>query len=183
MNKIVIIYESKYGSTKRYAKWIADALSCQIFEKKNFRSENLSQYDTVIYGGGLYAGSVSGIKFITQNWKLLSDKRVVLFTCGLADPDNPHDISVIRESLSRILSEDKLNHLCLFHLRGGIDYSRLNLVHRSMMAMMRKMLLKKGAHSLREEDQLFLDTYGKCVDFTDKASIRPLVDYISSLSG
>ena len=89
MDKIVVIYESKYGYTRRYAEWIAEALSCPVFERKQFRSRDFSQYEAIIYGGGLYAGGVSGIKMLAQNWHLLSGKKVILFTCGLADPNKP----------------------------------------------------------------------------------------------
>lgn len=179
MNKKVVIYESKYGSTKRYAEWIAEALSCPLFERKKFHPQDFLKYDVIIYGGGLYAGGISGIKLVTQNWNVLSSKKVILFTCGLADPKDPGNISNIRKSLTRTLSEEMLEHLCLFHLRGGIDYSRLNVLHRSMMSMLRRMLLKKDIHTLRNEDRMLLDTYGKCIDFTDRESIRPLVDYAS----
>lgn len=176
MDKIVVIYESKYGYTKRYAKWIADALSCPVFERKQFRSRNFSQYEVIIYGGGLYAGGVSGIKTLSQNWHILSRKRVILFTCGLADPDKPDNISSIRKSLAKVLSKEMLEHIRFFHLRGGIEYSRLNFVHRTMMAMLRKMLLKKDSSELSEEDKQLLATYGKCVDFTDRESIHQLVE-------
>ena len=180
MNKTVVIYESKYGSTKCYAEWIAESLSCPIFERKKFHPRDFSQYEVVIYGGGLYAGGVSGIKLITQNWNVLSNKKLILFTCGLANPDDPENISSIRKSLTRVFSEEMLEHLSLFHLRGGIDYSRLNFVHKSMMSMLRKMLLKKDIHTLREEDKQLLDTYGQCIDFTDRKSIQPLIEYVSS---
>lgn len=48
MDKIVVIYESKYGYTKRYAKWISDALSCPAFERKQFRSGDFSKYEVII---------------------------------------------------------------------------------------------------------------------------------------
>ncbi|MEZ3468576.1 MAG: flavodoxin domain-containing protein, partial [Schaedlerella sp.] len=64
-----------------------------------------------------------------------------------------------------------------FHLRGGMDYSRLTFVHRSMMSMLRKMLLKKEDSERSWEDRQILETYGQCLDFTDRESIRPLVEY------
>lgn len=180
MSKMVVIYESRYGSTKRYAEWIAQALSCPLFERKKFHPEDLSQYEIIIYGGGLYAGGVSGIKLITQNWDILSGKKTVLFTCGIADPKDPDNISAIRTSLGKVLSKEMQEHLLIFHLRGRLDYSGLNLIHRSMMSMLRKMLLKKDTHTLRDEDRLLLDTYGKCIDFTDPKSIQPLVASVLS---
>lgn len=177
MNKTVVIYESKYGSTRRYAQWIAKELGCPLFERKKFYPQDFTKYEVIIYGGGLYAGGVSGIKLITKNRKLLSAKKVILFTCGIANPEDPDNVSAIRKSLAKILSPEMLEHIRIFHLRGAIDYSRLNLIHRSMMSMLRRMLLKKDAGSLREEDRQLLETYGKFVDFTDRKSIHPLIEY------
>lgn len=181
MDKMVVIFESKYGSTKRYAQWIAEALSCPVFERKKFNLQDLMHYDTVLYGGGLYAGGVSGIKLITQNWQLLCGKNVILFTCGIADPADPENVRHIRESLEKALSSEMLEKLHIFHLRGGIDYARLSFVHKSMMAMLRKMLLKKEEQDLSQEDKQLLETYGTRIDFTDRKSIQPLIDCILSL--
>lgn len=164
-----------------YAKWISEALSCQLLEQKNVHTKNLEQADIIIYGGGLYAGGVSGIKLLTQNWKAISDKHVILFTCGLADPKNPDNVKHIREELAKALPEEMLSKITLFHLQGGIDYSRLSFVHKTMMAMLRKVMLKKDPSTLSKEDHQLLDTYGKQVDMTDHDSIKPLVDYASSL--
>lgn len=181
MDKTVVIYESKYGFTKQYAGWLSEALSCPIFERKDFAPQYFGQYDTVLYGGGLYAGGVSGIRLLTQNWKLLSEKNVILFTCGLADPAVPENVSHIRKALSKVLTEEMINSMKLFHLRGGISYARLGFVHKSMMAMLRRMLLKKAPSELGCEDRLLLETYGTEIDFTDRASIRPVVAYVETL--
>jgi hypothetical protein len=69
----------------------------------------------------------------------------------------------------------------VFHLRGAIDYSRLGPVHRSMMAMLFRMTSRKDPASLRGEDREMLATYGKAVDFTDRASIAPVVGYVRGL--
>ncbi len=180
MSKTLVIFESKYGSTKRYAEWIADALSCPLLERKSVHTSDLEAADTIIYGGGLYAGGVSGIKLLIQNWNLLSNKKVILFTCGIADPAVPANTAHIREALSQSLSPEILTKIQLFHLRGGINYSKLNFIHKSMMAMLRKMLLKKNESDLNSEDKQLLETYGKAVDFTDRESIQPLVDFVLS---
>lgn len=181
MNQSVIIFESKYGSTKRYAQWIAGALSCPIFEKKNFCPKDFKKYDIIIYGGGLYAGGVSGIRLLIQNWELLSDKKVILFTCGLADPAEPVNVSHIREALSKTLPSEIIENIKTFHLRGGIDYPRLSFVHKAMMSMLRKMLLKKDPSELSNEDLQLLDSYGKKMDFTDSTAIQPIVEYIHNI--
>lgn len=177
MNKTVVIYESKYGYTKHYAQWLSEALDCQLFERKNFRPQDFEKYEVILYGGGLYAGGVSGIKLLTQNWSLLSDKKVILFTCGLADPADPVNAAHIREALAKMLSAEMMKSIKLFHLRGGIDYSRLNLVHKTMMSMLRRMLLKKNDSELNSEARQILATYGQKIDFTDRASLQPIIGY------
>ena len=69
----------------------------------------------------------------------------------------------------------------VFHLRGAINYAKLGPVHKAMMAMLHKMLSKKEPQSLRNEDKQMLATYGKVVDFTNRAAISPLIQYVQSL--
>lgn len=181
MNRTAVIYSSKYGYTQRYAQWIGESLSCPVYPKSKFKAEQLSQYDTIIYGGGLYAGGVSGISLITKNWEILQNKNVILFTCGLADPADRQNTDHIKESLSKVLSPEMMHKIKIFHFRGGIDYSRLGLLHRIMMSMLRRMLLKKSPDTLRAEDRLMLQTYGQKPDYTDRAAISPLLGQIHAL--
>lgn len=181
MKKTVVVYQSKYGATQKYANWIAEELSCDIFERKNTKPKDLMSYDTIVYGGGLYAGGVSGIDLLIKNYSKLCDKNIILFTCGLADPTDKSNTNNIRKSLGKVLTPQMQEHIKIFHLRGAIDYSELSFVHKSMMAMLHKMISKKEYNSLRNEDKEMLATYGKTVDFTDKSTIFPIIDYVQSL--
>lgn len=42
----------------------------------------LATYDTVIYGGGLYASGINGVKLITKNLDKLKNKKVIVFATG-----------------------------------------------------------------------------------------------------
>ena len=70
--KAIVIYKSKYGSTKCYAQWIADELECDINDASNVKIEDLYEYDTIIYGGGLYAEVIAGVSLITKNNKYIT---------------------------------------------------------------------------------------------------------------
>jgi len=177
MKNTIVIYESKYGHTARYANWIAESLSCPLLERKKVTHSDLENADTIIYGGGLYAGGVNGIKLLTENWNLICNKKIAVFTCGLASPKEPANVAHIREAIAQMLPADMLEKITLFHLQGGIDYSRLSLVHKAMMGMLRKMLLKKPKNELTSEDKQLLKTYGGVVDFCDEESIRELVEW------
>lgn len=177
MNNTIVIYESKYGYTKQYAKWIAEALSCPLFEKKSVSKTDLQKADTIIYGGGLYAGGINGIKLIISDWNLISDKKVAVFTCGLAAPEEPTVAVHLKEAIHKTFSPEMCKKITFFHLRGGMDYSRLTPIHRAMMAMLRKMLLKKDPSELDASDIGILETYGQTLDFTDKSTIQGIIDW------
>ena len=64
--RIIVVYKSMYGSTKTYAAWIAEALDALLVRTNEISSGNLGNYDVVVYGGGLYAGVIAGVKLLTQ---------------------------------------------------------------------------------------------------------------------
>ncbi len=177
----LVTYASKYGYSEQYARWIAEALDCDLRECKKVDAAMLKQYDIIIHGSGLYAGGLAGIRTITKYYPVIREKHLILFSCGLADPENPDNVKNIRAGIARSLTKEMQEHIRLFHFRGGISYPQLNIVHRAMMGMLRKGLLDKGYENLRGEDKLLVDTYGQTVDFRQKEAIEPLVEYVKGL--
>ena len=57
-SKIAIIYKSKYGTTKKYAGWIAIKLDADLYEISDITSGDLPDYDTIIFGSSLYAEKI-----------------------------------------------------------------------------------------------------------------------------
>ncbi len=161
MKKIAVVYQSKYGATRKYAEWIAEELSCDLFEGKDIKAGDLEPYDTIILGGGLYAGGVNGIKLLTKNFSKFSNKNLVIFTCGLADPSDTVNTDNIKKSLYKDLTEEMKDKIKLIHLRGAMDYSKLSPMHRTMMALVCKMTAKKDLDSLSDENKEMLASYGK----------------------
>ena len=171
--KIAVIYKSKYGTTGKYAAWIAEELGADLLEHGEAKPESFSDYDCVVYGGGLYAGGIIGVDLVVKN----ACPRLVVFTVGLADPETT-DYSKI---LEKNLPAGVRNAVRVFHFRGGTDYARLGLVHKGMMALLKRIVARKPEAELTEEDRAFLETYGGKVDFTDRGSIAPLVEYVGAM--
>lgn len=180
---ILVTYGSKYGHTEQYAKWIAEALGCSCKPAKTVGRKELKRYDILVHGGGLYAGGLRGISILTKNYDALQEKKLILFSCGLADPDDPENVTHIEAGLARVLTPQMQEKIRQFHFRSGIDYPRLSLMHRIMMAMLCSAMRKRGYGALRSEDRLMLDTYGKKIDFSEKSAIGPLVEYVKGLGG
>jgi len=167
--KIAVVYKSNYGTTRQYAAWLAEALSADLMEMPA-RAKELDGYDLIVHGGGLYASGILGADMLAR----VSGRKLVLFTVGLADPAATDYSDILEKNLSPELRPE----VKVFHLRGGIDYQKLGLVHRGLMALKRKMTAKMPPEQLSAEDRAFLDTYGRKVDFTDRRTVQPIVDYV-----
>lgn len=82
MSNIVVVYKSKYGSTEKYAKWIAEELSADIFRANQINLKKLEKYTTIVYCGGLYVGGFLGFSLIKKNYSKLSNKKIIIAAVG-----------------------------------------------------------------------------------------------------
>ena len=60
MDKSIVIYTSKRGSTKQYAEWIAEDLGCRAVPLDDVLKEgmDLHGYGCVIYGGWIRGSGI-----------------------------------------------------------------------------------------------------------------------------
>ena len=63
----VILYQSKYGATKRYADWLSEETGFQCIETRKADINEIVTYDAIILGGGLYASGIAGLSFLKKN--------------------------------------------------------------------------------------------------------------------
>jgi len=177
MAKALVMYFSKYGSTKKYAEWISSELNGDIYNIKNIKQNTLKDYDTIILGTALYAGQLKGLDIIINNYEDIKNKKIVIFTCGLADYSKTENINAIQKRIANILPEEIMEKIKIYYLRGGIDYKKLNTMHKIMMWMLKKMMTSKGNEKTNEESKEFLETYGKTIDFAKKDNINEIINY------
>ena len=144
--KIVVIYKSKTGFTKKYAAWLAEELSADIFEFEKVTVGMLTGYDTVIYGGGLYAVSINGIKFILKNLDKLKGKKIIVFATG-ASPERKETTDEIR---NKNFTLEQQKHIHFFYMRGGFDYSKLKTFDKILMTLLKWKI--KGKKELTEDE-------------------------------
>lgn len=169
----IIIYGSEYGTTRRYAEQLSQLTGIPAMDYT--LAKNLDGCELVIYLGGLYAGGVKGLKHTVK--RLPTGVKLILVTVGLADVTDQENIRNIQNSVRRQLPTALFDQTALFHLRGGIDYGRLSLAHKTMMTL----LYNKARHLPEEktaEVRAMIDTFNQKVDFVDFASLRPVVNAI-----
>ena len=168
----LIVYGSKYGTTRRYAEELSRLTGLSAIPCREFRG--LAEGHILVYLGALYTGGVLGLRQAMKGLSLGDGQRLIVATVGLADPNNPQNRAHILASLKRQMSPVLFSQAIFFHLRGGIDYAVLSPRHRAMMAAMCFSLRRKPARQRSSEDQALLETYGKQIDFTDLSALAPI---------
>lgn len=176
MMRSVVIYSSKTGFTKKYAKWLAEDLSADIFDATKVTAEMLEGYDTIIYGGGLYALGISGVEYIKQNRGKLKNKKVVVFATGLS-PSRDDTILAVK---NYNFTADEQQYLRFFYLRGGFDYSKLNAFNKVIMTFLKWKLKMKNNEKLTPDERGMLASYNKPVDFVRRENIEEIIAYVKS---
>ena len=169
----IVIYKSKYGSSKQYAEWISQALGCEIKDAKKISVKDLECYDTIILGGGLYAEVIAGVSLITKNFDRLSDKKLIVYTTGITPIDckEYYDTLVIEKNFKPHM----LERIKVFNFSGKMILSELTPVHRAALKTLKKIMLSKTNPT--EMEKLLIDLCDADGDFADKAEIKPLIEY------
>lgn len=172
----IILYGSRYGSTRRYAEKLSELTGVPAFSYK--QAPHFFDMKTIVYLGGLYAGGVLELTKTLRGLSLRGEQKLILATVGLSDPQEMETQKNIRASLQRQLPAELLNRAKIFHLRGGIDYQKLSFGHRSAMALLYHSLRRTPVEKQTAENQALMETYGKQVDFTDFSALEPMIEEI-----
>ena len=170
----LIIYGSQYGTTKRYAEKFAEMTDLPIISFEDI--ENLEKYERVVYFGALYAGGVKGLKNTIK--KLSPNTKLVIVTVGLADVCDEENISNIRSSIRKQVPEYLLKNVSIFHLRGGIDYQKLNLKHSLMMTLLYNKAKNIPEKKKTAEVKAMIETFNSKVDFVDFSCLDQIAESI-----
>ncbi len=172
--KAIVIYRSKYGSTKAYAEWIAEDLGCGAVELRDIKIEDLSEFDTIIYGGGLYAEAINGAYFITKNLDKLDGKKIVIFSTGITPLDcrDYYDKLVIEKNFK----PEMLTKIKIFNFLGKMIVDELSFVHKAAIKSLKKLM--SGKENPTDMEKLLIKLCDADSDFSDRSSIKELVEYV-----
>lgn len=172
MNAIVV-YKTKYGSTKTYAEWIAEELDCEAIDAKKITADDLLKYDTIIYGGGLYAEVINGVTLITKNFNKLKEKKIIVYTTGITPIE-------CRDYYDKLVTEknfkpEMLNYIKIFNFLGRMIINELSVVHKTAIKTLKKIM--SGKENPTEMERLLVELCDADGDFTDREAIDDLIEY------
>ncbi|RXE56594.1 protoporphyrinogen oxidase [Methanoculleus taiwanensis] len=135
--KVIVLYASRYGSTKEIAEFIAETFRRQgvaADARSVGAAPRLDDYDAVVIGSAVYMGHWMGdaVEFVRQNRAALADRPVWLFSSGplqlgqevtsTEDPGlEPKEIGEFREAIH------PRDHRVFF---GALDPAKLGFSHR-----------------------------------------------------
>ena len=137
MDRTIIIYSSKTGFSRRYAQWLAEDLGCRAVSFRDRKTIRLEEYDTILLFGGLYAGQMSGLKWLKKQLPALGKRRLAAVPVGCAPVGNPG----LPENMEKLLRDAP--QIQGFYCQGGLDYEHMGAVDRAMMSALRSMLKKQ----------------------------------------
>jgi menaquinone-dependent protoporphyrinogen IX oxidase len=177
MSKILVMYHSVNGTTKRYAEWLSEELNGDLCNIKDVKSDMLSDYDMIILGSPILAGTIKGLNLLSKNKNLIKDKKIVFYSCGILDVSNEEIINEIRDRVEKDVPKEVFEQMKIFSLRGGFDHYNLNIFYRIAFWFAKKQIEKKPTDKLSKDELFVLECYGKSIDFTNKESIEPIVEY------
>lgn len=102
--------------------------------------------------------------------------KLVIVTVGLSDVTNKENTDNIKKSIKHQISQSVLDSATILHLRGGIDYSKLNFTHKTMMSLLYKKAVKMSEEQKTAEVREMIETYNSKVDFVDFSALQQVID-------
>ena len=167
--KTIVIYKSKTGFTKRYAEWIAKDLGCEALSADKVSAKELQQYQTIIYGGGIMAGQIGGLKKLKGVIAGNPDKKLIVFATGATPAEALKEKDTIKEA--NFTTEESKN-IPYFYFQSGINYEDMKLGAKLLMKMFAAMLGKKKSKTA--EEQGMVETITKSADYSDIKFIQSI---------
>ena len=166
--KIAIVYKSKYGSTMKYAGWLAIKLDADLYEESDVGRWDLLKYKTIVFGGPIYNSKIYNLDFILEKYDTIKNKNIIIFCPNLCLQSDKEIIDY------NFVEEEMKEKIKIFFLQGSIDYNELNYVDKLLF---RRLLNKKRKENKLSYEHINLEK-NIDMDRSNKKSIEPILDYI-----
>ena len=169
----IILYQSKYGATKKYANWLSENTGFECVETKKADIKEISKFETIILGGGIHASEISGLSFLKKNINRLKGKRIIVFCCGAS----PYEESAFQQIKEHNM-QNKLSDIPVFYCRGAWDIDAMSFKDRTLCNLLRKAVAKKDPADYEIWEKALMAAGENRCDWTDKKYIEPIIEYI-----
>jgi menaquinone-dependent protoporphyrinogen IX oxidase len=169
-SSIIVLYLTKYGSTKRYAEWIAEETGADIRAIPEFDASHLLKYEIVILGSSAYFGRLRCRKFLKKNWHILKEKRTAVFGVTGIPPDDPRQNLIFSRSFPAHIRKA----IGYYPLRGAFYYPGLTFVDKLFMSGPRIRFQIRWWLTRDKRVKDLLNRFYSPLDWTSKSSARAM---------
>lgn len=133
LSKVLVVYNSKYGSTAEYAEWIAEELGADLmaYDKKKLGYMTLYRY--VVYIAWIRGTEITHFDLIRRNYENFSLDNREMFYCavGIADATEEYVNGLLGRNAYMGFDRSRL-----FVLPGRLDLEKLSAVDKRMLGTM-----------------------------------------------
>lgn len=176
MEKGIVIYQSKYGATKKYVDRLCKITGFDCVETPKADINQVMNYSTVVLCGGIYASGIAGLSFLKKNADNLMGKKLAVFCVGAS----PYEENAFGQVKAHNLT-GKLKDVPLFYGRGAWDEEKMTLPDKALCKLLKKAVEKKDPESWEPWMKALMVAVGQKCDWTDEKYLRPLIEYITPL--
>ncbi len=169
----IILYQSKYGATKKYVDWLTEETGFDIVEIKKANVSDISKYDIVVLAGGIYASGIAGLSFLKKNIGSLKNKKIAVLCVGAS----PYDKDAFNEIYKHNFIKEISGIKC-FYARGTWNEDAMSFKDRTLCRMLQKAVAKQDPSTYEPWQKALMCAVGQKCDWTDKKYLDPLVRYI-----
>jgi menaquinone-dependent protoporphyrinogen oxidase len=157
--KALVIYGTRGGATKQIADEMGKVLGEQGFavtveDAKRSRGFDVNTFDLVIVGSSVWATmwKWQATRFLKRNAKKLADKKVALFSSGLAGGDPAHKDEANKSIEKTAAKFPTIKPLALAYFGGYVDLQHPTFVTQFIANAMKEDLKKKGQDTSKPYD-------------------------------
>lgn len=110
MEKTLIIYESKYGTTEKIAKYLSLVLGPAKYCKTSEFKDEFKDFDLILIGSPIYSGKIVPkiADFIEKNINWLKTKKIALFCTGISIRDENENLNKLEKILGKVINKRAL---------------------------------------------------------------------------
>ena len=165
--RVLILYQSKYGSTRQYADWIHKDIPSEIVDVDKGDKPEFHKYDVILFGGSIRMGRIVIAPLIVETWNAVKGKKVVLFTTSGTPPHHPNILKIFNSSFP----EDIRKEIQYFPLRGRILSKDIGFFDKLFIAIGRMVEKDEALRKFMSED----------FDEVKPENLSPVLEYLKAL--
>lgn len=147
----LVMYKSRHGTAKEYARWLADRLpEAQLENLDLCNPENFQYYSNIIMTSSTYMGNISARAYLVKNWDKLEGKKITLLVVGMLPMNDPAS----QEAFNKI-PEHIRKKITYYKVTGKLKWDELGFLEKIIVKIVGKTKdLAPNLHSKKEPDEL-----------------------------